>query len=165
VSSANLEILDKISSFMSLMKSANNSGPSIDPCGTPLSTVILLECLSPMPTFCLLPDSQLWIQVSAWPLIPHACNFLVSLLWGRLPYQIPWLNLDKLHLPASLHLSSQTSSKDSSRFVKHERPIVKPCWLPFITLCSLKCFTVILLSLTILSITLYTILVRVVLKA
>src|SRR6218665_3417917 len=45
VSSANLEILDKIPSFMSLMKTTNNSGPSTDPCGTPLSTVLQLECL------------------------------------------------------------------------------------------------------------------------
>src|SRR6218665_396185 len=59
VLSANLEILDKIPSSMSLMKSTNNSGPSTDPCGTPLSTVLQLECLSPMPTFCLLPDNQL----------------------------------------------------------------------------------------------------------
>src|SRR6218665_4076709 len=51
-----------------------------------------------------------------------------------------------------------TSSKNSSRFVKHERPLVNPCWLPFITLYSLKCSTT--LSLIILSITLHTTLVR-----
>ena len=28
-------------------------------CGTPLSTVLQLECLSPTPTFCLLPNNQL----------------------------------------------------------------------------------------------------------
>src|SRR6218665_969088 len=59
VSSANLEILDKIPSSMSLMKITNKNGPSTDPCGTPLSTVLQLEYLSPMPTFCLLPDNQL----------------------------------------------------------------------------------------------------------
>src|SRR6218665_3761203 len=59
VSSANSEILDKIPSSMSLMKSTNNSGPGTDPSCTPLSTVLQLQCLSPMPTFCLLPDNQL----------------------------------------------------------------------------------------------------------
>src|SRR6218665_1295114 len=48
---------------MSLMKSTNNSGPSTDPCGTPLSTVLQLECLSPIPTFCLLPDNQLFFHL------------------------------------------------------------------------------------------------------
>src|SRR5688572_25240803 len=59
VSPANLEIVDEIPSSMSLIKSTNSNGPSTDPCGTPLSTVVQLECLSPVPTFCLLPDSQL----------------------------------------------------------------------------------------------------------
>src|SRR6218665_1249678 len=59
VSSANLEILDKIPSSVSLMKITNKSGPSTDPCGTPLNTVLQLECLSLIPIFCLLPDNQL----------------------------------------------------------------------------------------------------------
>src|SRR6218665_1388639 len=45
VSSANLEILDKIPSCMSLMKTTNNSGPSTDPCATPLSTLNPIKCL------------------------------------------------------------------------------------------------------------------------
>src|SRR6218665_159556 len=54
---------------------------------------------------------------------------------------------------------SYTSSKNSSRFVKQERPLVNPCWLSFITLYSFfKCSTT--LSLTILSITLHTTLIR-----
>ena len=75
VSSANFEISDKIPSSMPLMKSTNNSRPNTDLCFTPLSTVIPLEWLCPMPTFCLLPDSQLWTQVSTCPLIPRACKF------------------------------------------------------------------------------------------
>src|SRR5688572_22894296 len=47
VSSANLEIFDNTPSSMSLIKSMNSSGPSTDPCGTPLSTVVQLVCLSP----------------------------------------------------------------------------------------------------------------------
>src|SRR5688572_5076631 len=67
VSSANLDILQTMSSSMSLIYITNNNGPNTDPCGTPLVTLIQLELFPFILTRCLLSFSQLIIHWSRLP--------------------------------------------------------------------------------------------------
>lgn len=80
-SSENLEICDTIPASMSFDKTMKSSDLITDPCGTSLYTVVQLENLIRMPTFCLLPERHLWANLKTCsPLFPHVCNFLATLL-------------------------------------------------------------------------------------
>jgi len=59
-------------------------GPSTDPWGTPLVTFIQFESFPLILTLCFLFFSHLMIHWSTLPCIPHACIFLINLLWGTL---------------------------------------------------------------------------------
>ena len=84
VSSSNFEIMHVRSSSISLIYIKNSSGPSTDPWGTPLVTLVHAEALPLMTTLCFLSVSQFSIHFNMLPLIPWAFSFDSSRLWGTL---------------------------------------------------------------------------------
>src|ERR1043165_5364626 len=117
-----------------------------------LLTLIQLEFFPFILTLCLLSFNQLLIHFSRLPCIPLACSFF--LIFCVAPFQMPSQNLNRPDQPSYSCLDyHNTSSKKSNRFVKHERPFVKPCWLLLINLFLFRCSTI--LSFTIRSSTLH----------
>src|SRR6218665_1731766 len=84
VSSANVDIFERIPVSISLMKIIKRSGPKTDPYGTPLITSIHSENAPLIPTLCLLSFSQFSIHLSRFPPNPHASIFLPSIMWETL---------------------------------------------------------------------------------
>jgi hypothetical protein len=82
VSSAfSLTLLMRLS-LKSFIKIKNNSGPSTEPCGTPLKTSSQDDTLSPSTSRCLRSDRKDCINFNSDPeyLIPYAFSFVMSFL-------------------------------------------------------------------------------------
>src|SRR5678816_117366 len=84
VSSANLETLHLSPWSKSFIYMKNNSGPSTEPCGTPLFTISHDDLLPFSCTHCFLFRNHSLIQPCTTPPIPHCNNFFISLIWGTL---------------------------------------------------------------------------------
>src|ERR1043165_8130799 len=133
VSSANFDIFDFIPPPMSFIKTTKSNGPRTDPCGTPLSTLDHFEYFPLIPTFCLLSLNHCFSQFNKFPPIPLASNFFPNLLCGTLSKAFAKSRYNmSTAFPSSSFL--YISSKNSSRFVRHDLPFVNPCWLLTITL-------------------------------
>jgi len=78
VSSANFKVQLSIPNSKSLMYIRNSSGPSTDPCGTPLKTSTQSDKTPLIPTFCFLPFSHSVIQSTILPWMPWLCIFRIS---------------------------------------------------------------------------------------
>jgi len=80
------------------MKMRNKTGPSTDPCGTPLYTGLQLEYEPSRHTRCCLSASQALIQLQTKSSTPCAYNFDSRLDVGEKLYRMPWPGLGKQHL-------------------------------------------------------------------
>jgi len=80
-SSANLLRVRSNSSFRSLMKKLNKTGPSIDPLGTPLVTSLQLDSELLITTLWVLPFSQFSIHLTDHSSSLHFLSFPRRILW------------------------------------------------------------------------------------
>jgi len=73
---------DAMTSATGLQYTANSSGPSTDPCGTPTSRVVSEDRCCPSFTNCVWSCRYDWIQDSAVPDTPNSvCSHFVSVEW------------------------------------------------------------------------------------
>ena len=152
-SSANFKTVLFTSSSIEFMNIKNSKGPRTDPCGTPLSTSFHPDLVPFRRTLCWRPESQFSIQCNILVLIPCHFSCKHNLLWGTLSNA---LLKSRYETSSCLPLSklSVALSKNYNRLVKHERPLLKPCWVSLIISFSSRKSTI--LSLRIDSIVLHT---------
>ncbi len=112
-------------SFMCIKK---RTGPSTEPCGTPLKMSINLEYPSPILTRSVLFVRKLCIHLWSLPSIPSWSNFCSNLRWGT---QSKAFLKSKyiISTPDFLFKARDHCSREFRRFVRHDLPCLKPCCL------------------------------------
>src|ERR1043165_1786641 len=108
----------------------NSTGPKTDPCGTPLVTSFHSEYSPLSTTLCSLPLSHSSTQFIMVLLIPKAFIFKINLKCGTLSNAfLKSRNNTSNESPAST--ASAATSTNSNTFVRHDLPLINPCWRPF----------------------------------
>lgn len=127
--SANFIRIDLIPSSRSLMKILNRHGPNIDPWGPHLSQAASLErsYLPPSPGCVWVASSPSTAQTTC--LDPNAPINLGGM--SEKTYWKPWRQCPLL---TPHQLSRSLCCQKVIRLVKHDLPLVNPCWL-FLTMC------------------------------
>jgi len=129
VSSANFNTLLGRSLSKSFIKMRISTGPSSDPCGTPLHTRLQLEHEPSWQTHCFLSANQARIQLHTKPSISWTFSFNSRRWWGTLSNAL-----------ARSKLTVSTFSLSSMQAVTNSKNVLlKPCCEFLIRLCWSRC--------------------------
>jgi len=94
----------------------NSSGPSTDPCGTPLKTSTQSDRTPLIPTFCFLPFSHSVIQSRILPQMPWLRILRISLLYGTLSKALA-KSKNTISTFSPISIQPVTLSRNSKRLV------------------------------------------------
>ena len=126
-SSAKRRMLDFIPHSMSFINNKNSNGPRTVPCGTPEITSSQEDWQPSTTTRCFLFQIKEEIQRLVVPVIPYDLSFSNNFWWGtesnallksKTSTSVRWPESRDAH----------QSLIESTNWVSHEKPDLKPCW-------------------------------------
>ena len=116
--------------IMSLIRMLKNRKCSTNSWGTSLATGFQLDSTSLIPTFWTLPVSQFLVHLTIHSSFTQFLSLPTRMLWEQCQ-KLCW-SQGRQHPLLSCHLPNRSCLK-ATRLVKHDFPLVNPCWLLLIT--------------------------------